>query len=177
MSIAACEVCGQECKTARRRFCSRSCMYRGWSHGQSQTAEYKAWAAAKRRCTDSTSPDWSRYGGRGILMCERWLERFEFFLADMGRRPSDRYSLDRGDNEGPYSPENCRWATTSEQATNRRTTAWLTIDGVTRSTTDWANEYGIRRITLHSRLARGWSVRSALETPIDATRRRKEVDR
>lgn len=75
--------------------------------------------AAQQRCTNPNDQNWRRYGGRGITMCDRWLSSFENFLSDLGRRPAADYSLDRVDNERGYSPDNCRWATASEQARNR----------------------------------------------------------
>lgn len=90
------------------------------SHGRSKTPEYASWCMMINRCTNANGTDYRHYGGRGITICQRWRDSFEAFLADMGSRPSMKYSLDRINNEGNYEPGNCRWATMKEQAQTRR---------------------------------------------------------
>lgn len=113
------------------------------THGGSNWPEYRVWHSAKFRCQSPSDPRWSRYGGRGIHMCPRWAEDFGAFIQDMGRRPSPKHTLGRIDNDGPYSPENCRWETYAQQARNRSISRNYAMDGRSQCLRDWAAESGL----------------------------------
>lgn len=131
-----------------------------------QTGEYRAWRDMHTRCRNPNARNYYNYGGRGIVVCERW-SRFAPFLKDMGFRPSPKHTLERRDNAGDYTPENCRWATRKEQARNRRTSRFLTLNGQTKSVVEWAEHTGIPQDVLRKRLRMKWPTERVLTSPID----------
>jgi len=124
------------------------------THGLCGTNEYRIWRHMIARCTDPKNPAWAGYGGRGITVCDRWADITKF-VSDMGPRPSPKHSVDRIDNDKGYSPDNCRWATSKEQNNNRRSNVPLTIDGVTRTMKQWAEQFGINYAVVKERRADG----------------------
>ena len=136
------------------------------THGLShKIPEYGIWKRMRQRCSDPNVREYARYGGRGIAVCPEW-DSFERFLSDMGRRPTALHTLDRTDNDGPYSPENCRWSTRLAQARNLSSNHTLTFNGETLSMAEWAIRIGIPYSTLRSRLRYGWTAEQALASPV-----------
>lgn len=137
------------------------------SHGEAtrghQTREYRIWRGLITRCLPSAENP--AYSARGITVCVRWF-RYINFITDMGRAPSLAHSLDRKDNDGPYSPDNCRWATKREQNRNRRNNHKLTVNGETRLLCEWVERSGLPNHTIIiKRLNRGWTPEQAIGTP------------
>lgn len=142
-------------------------------HGWYGTPTHKSWESMLQRCTNSNSPDYQNYGGRGISVHPEWLI-FESFFSDMGERPAG-LTLDRINTDGPYEKQNCRWATRRRQQRNRRITEMLTIDGITKPLNDWAEEAGHTAKNLRWRLAKGWSFERALGSPKALRRKLKQT--
>jgi hypothetical protein len=125
-------------------------------HGASKkgqrTVEYDTWLRIKDRCYNARNKHFKNYGGRGIVVCDRWLESFENFLEDMGLRPCN-YSIDRfPNNDGNYEPSNCRWATKKEQEKNKRTNRYIEHNGKKLTITDWSKIIGISQQWLGKKL-------------------------
>ena len=130
------------------------------------TPTYRAWACMLNRCRNPKRPDFPDYGGRGIKVCEQWLD-FRNFLASMGERPSPKHSLDRINNTGHYEPSNCRWATLKEQARNKRNSHLVTHDGKTLCISEWAEITGLSPSVIFHRLKK-WTAEKSLTTPVRA---------
>jgi len=134
-------------------------------HGGASTREYNSWCHMKRRCLNPNSPRFQYYGKRGITICDAWLHSFGTFRQDMGACPP-RHSLHRIDNNGPYSPENCCWATDKTQANNKQTSRLITANGETHTLAEWANIGHVTRGALKVRLSYGWTPEKAIFTPV-----------
>jgi hypothetical protein len=128
-------------------------------HGQKTrsgpSSEYASWSSMIQRCTNPKNAAWVNYGGRGILVCERW-RKFEEFFKDMGNRPGKGFDLDRIDNEKGYEPSNCRWVSRKSNLNNRRASFLICIDGVTKTAAEWAEIAGLERHLVGNRYKRGW---------------------
>lgn len=134
----------------------RELPHNSFKHGLSKTPEYASWLGARSRATNPDDPGWENYGGRGITMCQRWLDSFEAFLEDMGQKPTPMHTLDRIDNDGPYAPENCRWADKKQQGRNRRSNRLIAYQGQTYPLVELAERLGLTWVTLGSRIDAGW---------------------
>lgn len=125
---------------------------------------HRAWIQMRQRCQNPRSHKYADYGGRGISVCDRWSD-FANFVADMGRPPPGKATIDRIDNLGNYEPGNCRWASRAMQQRNRRNTRWVLINGEKVSFRDACDRLGQDHFLAQSRISRGWSVERAVFTP------------
>lgn len=136
-------------------------------HKGSNTRLYKIWLGMKKRCYNTSSKAYKNYGGRGICVCNEWLNDFESFRTwSLCNGYTSELSIDRIDVNGNYCPENCRWINDCAQANNRRNNHLLEYNGEVKTVATWAEEYELNYHTLFSRLDRGWSVEEALKTPL-----------
>jgi hypothetical protein len=156
----------RSCGCLRREWCAGTLRAKNTRHGKSKTSEYGIWKKIIARCTDPGETHFKDYGGRGIAICDRWLQSFEAFHEDMGPRPSGDHSIERIDNNGPYDPGNCKWATRREQGRNKRSNRRLEHDGKSLIVADWVRITGIPKTIILSRLARGWDVSRVLTEPV-----------
>lgn len=163
-------VCQCECGTIKvistnhlRFGGSRSCGCGRGTHRMKHTKEYGVWSSMKSRCFNKNNHAYHRYGGRGIYVCEEWMD-FRNFYNDMGDKP-DGMSLDRIDVNECYCKDNCRWATSKEQMNNRRNSIYLCVNGATHTLKEWSIITSVSYFTLNSRYVRGWSADKIVNTP------------
>ncbi len=128
----------------------------------------------KSRCYNPKVRGYNSYGGRGVKVCEMWIESFDNFFKDMGLRPSDKHSLDRfPDKNGDYEPTNCRWALPKQQGRNRRTNSYVTYNGETLCIIEWSEKLNISYEVLQARKRNNWTPERMLTTPVNKTHNKK----
>jgi hypothetical protein len=148
---------------------------------------YDIWHGMCRRCHDPRRKDYYKYGARGIKVCESWRGSSEpnewthdgytvFMQWAMSHGYRDGMTLDRVSNGRGYAPNNCRWISKKAQAYNRKTNTYLTVEGVTRTLTQWASERGIPDYVICKRLAAGWDVERAVMTPKGHRKKRNKSE-
>lgn len=140
-------------------------------HGLSQTPEYEVWSNMKRRCQEESNKAWKDYGGRGITVCDRWMD-FTLFYSDIGPRPTPKHTLGRINNGAGYSPSNCRWETKTAQNNNTRSNRFLTFGGKTMTVSEWGRHVGVSSGLIFCRLRLGWSDERAVLTPVKVIKRK-----
>lgn len=148
-----------------------------YKHGGVNTRLYSIYKNVKARCYQPTARHYDCYGGRGISVCDEWLEEngFENFKTwALGNGYADNLTLDRIDPNGNYEPSNCRWITRKEQGNNRRNTIYIVINGNTKPLAIWCDEYGIDKGTAYGRYKRGWKPEDIFTKPIQAHERRNK---
>lgn len=156
--------CSQSCGCLRKEVARKEKTKHGHTVGRLMTKEYRAWKDMKNRCINPRVDSYKHYGARGITVCERWLNSFENFIADMGKAPQG-HVLDRKDNNHGYSPENCRWVTPVKSSQNRRCCVPVEFNGKKMPLSQFCREMGLPYGVISLRIRRGWTVDSALSTP------------
>lgn len=126
---------------------------------------YQTWNRMKDRVLNPNHEAYASYGGRGVKVCDRWLNSFENFLVDMGERPQGT-SIERRDNNGNYEPDNCYWATSKQQGRNKRTNLLLTFHGISRPACEWAERFFLPRHVVYDRVRKGWPIERVLFTEV-----------
>ena len=156
----------QSCGCLRRELLISNGTKHGHAIPGKVTPAYKAWRGINERCEKET---YRHYHGRGIRVCKRWHREtknaFINFLSDMGERPRGKFSIDRRNNDGNYTPANCRWADAETQQRNRRTNTRLTFNGESKCIAEWSQITGLSWETIHYRIRAGWTIKKALTQP------------
>lgn len=138
-----------------------------FTHKMSKSRLYEIWALIKQRCYNKKNKDYKSYGGRGIAMCDEWKKDFiSFFDWSMANGYNPKLTIDRVNNNGNYSPDNCRWATLQEQANNKRVNRLISYKNEIHTIAEWARQVNIKERIIRSRLSMGWSFEKACEKPV-----------
>lgn len=145
----------------------------GHACGIRNSPTYNTWHLMKARCHNPKAPDYHRYGGRGIKVCDRWRSDFKCFLADMGQRPVGM-TLDRIDVDQGYTKENCRWIPQKLQHRNTRQNRWLEFRGEKRTMIEWCEVLGVSYSAVKQRVANGWPIERALTEKVHFGRRSRK---
>lgn len=138
-------------------------------NGAARANGYTSWVGMRNRCYCTTDKNYAQYGGRGITVCDRWMDEnngYLNFIADIGNRPTDKHSVERINVNGNYEPSNCKWATATEQNNNKSDNTFLTHKNETKTISQWAREMDIPHRTIRARIRYNWSVEDVLETPV-----------
>lgn len=165
-------LCRCDCGTERyvlgndlRTGASAACGCHIIKHDGRYLPEYNTWSGLKDRCLNSNNARWKRYGGRGIKVHEPWVDSFEQFLEDVGRKPTPEHTLDRINNNGNYEPGNVKWSTQFEQAQNRENSRKFKFRGESKTVGEWSKLTNISKKKLYVRLTTlGWDIGKALTT-------------
>ena len=127
---------------------------------------YRIYKSMKQRCYNPRTPNYQIYGGRGIRICNEWLNDYDVFCEwALAHGYDDSLSIDRIDNNGDYEPSNCRWADDYTQRRNQSRNRYITINGEKKTTSEWCDIYGINMHTFYGRIREGWDEMTALVTP------------
>jgi hypothetical protein len=137
-----------------------------YKHGMANTRFYEIWRGMLSRCYNKNQPLFKNYGGRGIVVCNRW-KKFENFKQDMFNKYNDLLTIDRINVNGNYCKKNCKWSTKQEQSLNKRNTVYIKYNGIKKTRFQWAKDFGIKNKTLKDRIDKlGWSIENSLKTPL-----------
>lgn len=157
------QVLGASLRSGASRSCNKCHLLTG-THGMWKSKAFSVWGNMKDRCSNPNSPNFKNYGGRGIIVCDRWRDSFKNFYEDMG--DPNGLTLERIDVNGNYEPSNCKWDTPKNQARNRTNNVLYTYDGKTKCASEWCEEINMPTSTFINRINRGWSIDKVIETPI-----------
>lgn len=139
-----------------------SANYRRYVSRNVKTKEYQAWINIKERCYNPNNTRYSNYGGKGITMCQTWVNSFDTFLEDISFAPTGEHMLGRKDITGNYNKDNCKWMLSKEISNNKSNTILITYNDVTKTVCEWSASTNISEGCLRKRLKEGWSAEEAL---------------